>query len=444
LDGGRRTDIAGAVARADLRPRLVQERQRLVVGLAEERGGRRGYDPSSFGVSARGLGGVERGDRRRRISEASSPLVIVGRIPCAAQAAHDAADAAPASLRFCLWPGSRGKGTRPHPRRPSPMAFVSVGVGLVLLLVGAELLVRGAVALARRLGVSQMLIGLTVVAYGTTAPELVVSLRAALGGAPGISVGNVVGSNIANILLILGSAALICPLACRVGALRRDGPVVILAALIMATFGVAGRIDPWQGAVMLLALGMLTVISYRSERRGSAPAELHAHEAEEFADGPRSVPLMAAFVAGGVGAVVVGAHQLVEGAVELARAFGVSEAVIGLTLVAVGTSLPELATAVVAAYRGHPEVALGNVVGANTFNVLAIMGIVSLATPLVVPAQIARFDVWIMLAVTLFFVPWMMTRHRLGRPLGSAFLLAYAVYVAAQYAGLSGLQQVAG
>jgi cation:H+ antiporter len=324
------------------------------------------------------------------------------------------------------------------------MAFVSVGVGVILLLVGAELLVRGAVALARRLGVSQMLIGLTVVAYGTTAPELVVSLRAALGGAPGIAVGNVIGSNIANILLILGSAALICPLVCRRGALRRDGPVVILAALIMVTLGLAGRVDPWQGAIMVLLLAMLTVVAYRSERRGSAAAEVHAHEAEEFADGPRSVPTMAGFVVAGVGAVVLGANLLVEGAVEIARAFAVSEAVIGLTLVAIGTSLPELATAVVAAYRGHPEVALGNVVGANTFNVLAIMGFVSLATPLPVPPEIARFDIWVMFAVTVFFVSWMMRRHRLGRRLGTAFLIAYGAYVAAQYVGLSGLTEVAG
>lgn len=324
------------------------------------------------------------------------------------------------------------------------MAFLSVGVGLVSLLVGAELLVRGAVSLAQRFGVSQLLIGLTVVAYGTTAPELVVSLRAALGGAPGIAVGNVVGSNIANILLILGAAALVCPLACRVGALRRDGPVVIIAALIMVTLGVTGRIDPWQGAIMLVLLAGLTVVAYRSERRGSASGEMHAHEAEEFGHGPRTIPRMALFVAAGIGTVVLGAHFLVDGAVVLARAFGVSEAVIGLTLVAIGTSLPELATAVVAAYRGHPEVALGNVLGANTFNVLAIMGIVSLATPLLVPPEIARFDVWVMLAVTMVFVPWMMLRHRLGRSLGALFLIAYAAYVAAQFMGLSGIQQVAG
>ncbi len=321
------------------------------------------------------------------------------------------------------------------------MAYIGVGAGLVLLLFGAELLVRGAVALANRFGVSQLLIGLTVVAYGTTAPELVVSLDAALAGKPALAVGNVVGSNIANVLLILGTAALVCPLACRAGALRRDGPVMIAAALVMVGLGLTGRIVAWHGAIMVAALVGLTVHAYRAERRGGAAAEMHAQEAAEFAGQPRSPAAMAASVAAGIAAVVVGAHLLVVGAVELAQAFGVSDAVIGLSLVAVGTSLPELATAVVAAYRGHPEVALGNVLGANTFNVLAIMGIVSLVTPLPVPAEIAGFDLWVMLGVTLVFVPWMMTRRRLGRGLGATFLVAYATYIFALYAGLPGVAQ---
>jgi len=284
-----------------------------------------------------------------------------------------------------------------------------------------------------------LLIGLTVVAYGTTAPELVVSLDAALADKPGISVGNVVGSNIANILLILGAAALVCPLVCRAGALRRDGPVMVAAALVLVALGLAGRIVAWHGAIMVAALIALTVHAYRSERRGGAAAEMHAQEAAEFAGRPRSPAAMAGLVAVGIAAVVGGSRLLVGGAVELAHAFGVSDAVIGLSLVAIGTSLPELATAVVAAYRGHPEVALGNVLGANTFNVLAIMGIVSLVTPLPVPAEIVDFDLWVMLGITFVFVPWMMTRRRLGRRLGAVFLVAYASYIFALYAGLSGV-----
>ncbi len=325
------------------------------------------------------------------------------------------------------------------------MAFLDVGVGFVLLLVGAEMLVRGAIALARRLGVSQMLIGLTVVAYGTTAPELVVSMQAALGGAPAISVGNVVGSNIANMLLVLGSAALVWPLACRPGALGRDGPVVIAAALVMVALGLVGRIDAWHGALMLAALVLLTARTYRVERRGGSAAGMQAREAEELGAGqPRSGPLIALFVIVGVAGVVAGSHLLVGGAIRIALELGVSEAVIGLTLVAVGTSLPELATAVVAAYRRHPEVALGNVLGANTFNVLAIMGLVSLVTPRPIPAQIARFDLWVMLGVTLFLVPWLMIRRRIGRGLAAAFLVAYATYVVALYAGLPGMIEAGG
>ncbi len=209
----------------------------------------------------------------------------------------------------------------------------------------------------------------------------------------------------------------------------------------MVGLGLAGRIVAWHGAIMLAALIGLTVHAYRAERRGGAAAEMHAQEAAEFAGQPRSPVAMAASVGAGIAAVVGGAHLLVVGAVELAQAFGVSDAVIGLSLVAVGTSLPDLATAVVAAYRGHPEVALGNVLGANTFNVLAIMGIVSLVTPLPVPAEIAGFDLWVMLGVTLVFVPWMMTRRRLGRGLGAAFLVAYATYIFVLYAGLSGVAQ---
>ncbi len=325
------------------------------------------------------------------------------------------------------------------------MAFLGVGVGFVFLLVGAEMLVRGAIDLARRLGLSQMLIGLTVVAYGTTAPELVVSMQAALGGAPAISVGNVVGSNIANMLLVLGSAALVWPLACRPRALGRDGPVVIAAALVMVALGLMGRIEAWHGAIMLAALVLLTARTYRVERRDRAAAEMRAREAEEFGAGqPRSGPLIALFVIVGVVGVVAGSHLLVGGAIRIARDLGVSEAVIGLTLVAVGTSLPELATALVAAYRRHPEMALGNVLGANTFNVLAIMGLVSLVTPLPIPAQIARFDLWVMLGVTLFLVPWLMIRRRIGRGLAAAFLVAYGAYVVALYAGLPGIIEAGG
>ena len=317
------------------------------------------------------------------------------------------------------------------------MSYLLVTAGLILLLAGAEFMVRGAVALARRLGVSPMVIGLTIVAYGTTAPEFVVSLEAALAGLPAIAVGTVVGSNIANILLILGTAGLIAPILCRPGALRRDGAIVVGVSLLFVGFAWYGAIAAWQGALMVAILFAVTGIYYWTERREGAAAA-HARETEEVHHLPRTYGLTLAFLIGGLAGVILGSHLLLEGAVSVARALGVSEAVIGLTLVAVGTSLPELATAVVAAYRRHPELALGNVLGANMFNILGVMGTVSLVTRLEVPTKIIDFDLWVMLGVTMFFVAWMIFTRRLGRPMAVAFLAVYGAYVAVQYLAMPG------
>ncbi|MFQ6018722.1 MAG: calcium/sodium antiporter [Kiloniellaceae bacterium] len=323
------------------------------------------------------------------------------------------------------------------------MFYLLVAAGFGLLLFGGECLVRGAVSLARRLGVSPLLIGLTIVAYGTSAPELLVSLEAHLTGAPGIAVGNVVGSNIANILLILGCTALIFPVTCAPGALKDNGLVLLSASVVLVLLGLAGAVNPWASVLMLALLIAFSVLSYRTERqgqvRGNPEAVLHVKEAEEYQDGPKTLPYgLLALLAGLVG-VIVGSHFLVTGAVGLARDIGVSDAVIGLTLVAVGTSLPELATAVVAAYRRHSDVALGNVLGSNIFNILGIMGVVPLFGSLPIPPQVAAFDLWIMLAVTFFFVLWTSLRNSIGRPLAVVFLVAYAVYVASQYLGISAL-----
>ncbi len=325
------------------------------------------------------------------------------------------------------------------------MTFLQIAAGFILLLLGAEFLVRGAVALARRLEVSPMVIGMTIVAYGTTAPELVVSLEAALTNVPAIAVGNVIGSNIANILLILGTAAVIYPLACKPQALKRDGAVMLAAAILMVILGLTGAITAVQGAVMLFALITLTLYAYWSERRNSASAELLSREVEEFAEWPRSLWPSLLAVIGGITSVVFGAQVLVAAAVELARDFGISEAVIGLTLVAVGTSLPELATAVVAAYRRHPDIAIGNVVGANTYNILAILGVVSVVEPLTIPAQIVGFDIWFMLAVTILLLAMILVRGGLSRAVGAGFLVIYGFYLVAEYTGIAaGVSTAAG
>ncbi len=324
------------------------------------------------------------------------------------------------------------------------MTFLQIAAGFILLLLGAEFLVRGAVALARRLEVSPMVIGMTVVAYGTTAPELVVSLEAALTDVPAIAVGNVIGSNIANILLILGAAAVIYPIACKPQALKRDGAVMLGAAVLMVVLGLTGAITAVQGAVMLFALITLTLYAYWSERRNSASADLLSREAEEFAEWPRSLWPSLLAVIGGIASVVFGAQILVAAAVELARDFGISEAVIGLTLVAVGTSLPELATAVVAAYRRHPDIAIGNVVGANTYNILAILGVVSMVEPLTIPAQIVGFDIWFMLAATILLLAMILVRGGLSRAVGAGFLAVYGFYLVAEYTGIAAGVTIAG
>ncbi len=314
-------------------------------------------------------------------------------------------------------------------------AFEVLG-GFILLLFGAEFLVRGAVALAQRFNVSPMIIGMTIVAYGTTAPELVVSLEAALSGAPGIAVGNVVGSNIANILLILGCASLVYPIRCTPSLLYRDSSVMLGAAFLFVALALTGTISRTQGILMIAAIVCYSVYTYWAERRRNRHEDIFEKETEEFSDGPRSVWLAILAVIGGIASVVVGARILISGAVTAARFFGVGEEVIGLTLVAVGTSLPELATAVVAAWRHHTDIAIGNVIGANIYNILAIMGIVSIVSPLTIPDQIVRFDIWFMLAVTMALLVAVAAFKGVNRAVGGVFLCTYGIYVMLQYFGL--------
>ena len=314
------------------------------------------------------------------------------------------------------------------------MTYLYVAVGFALLFAGGELVVRGAVGLARRFGVSPLVIGLTIVGFGTSLPELLVSLRAALAGAPGIAVGNVIGSNMANMMLILGVAALICPIAVNPNAVRRDGLFVLAATAVFAAIGLGGAVDRWQGAVMiLLLLGYVAFSLWRDLHADDDAAALHREEADELTGQPRRLWVLILSVAGGFAAIGAGAGLLVDGATALARAAGVSDEVIGLTLVAVGTSLPELATSIVAAYRGHSDVCLGNVLGSNIFNLFGILGITALATPVPFADRIVAFDLWALLAATALLAPFMLTGRRVSRPEGTTLLALYAGYVACQF-----------
>lgn len=308
--------------------------------------------------------------------------------------------------------------------------------GLGLLLFGGEVLLRGAVGLAAQFGLSKLLIGFTVVAAATSMPELVVVLAAGLEGFPDVGVGNVVGSNIANILLILGAGALLWPIATRPSEVMRDGIAVLAASLLFVAFALIGTFSWIHGTIMLaLLVGYLTY-SYRRERRmkrARANEETEEAEDSEEAGLPSRWPVAVGLVLLGVVLLVVGSELLIDGAVDIARAIGVSDAVIGLTLVAVGTSLPELATAIVAGLRHHSEVALGNVLGSNLFNILAVLGVMSIAVPFSVSSEILGLDLWVMLGVSLLLLPVMLTGWRIGRGEGAFFLVLYAAYIGIQF-----------
>jgi cation:H+ antiporter len=306
-------------------------------------------------------------------------------------------------------------------------------LGLVALIAGGELLVRGAVAAARKLGVSPMVIGLTLVGFGTSTPELVTSIQAALADAPGIAVGNVVGSNIANILLILGVCAVIAPIVVNPAAVRRDSSVMILAGVLGTVALLAlGGIGRAGGGVFVATLIAYIAFTYWKDRRDGTPvAERHAHEAAEI--GPRemaALPLALLLAAFGLGLTLLGAGWLVDGAVWMARVLGVSEGIIGLTVVAVGTSLPELTAGVVAALRGHSDVALGNVLGSNIYNILGILGVTGLVTPLSLPADITWIDLALMLGASIAVLPLALSGLRISRLEGTGFLVVYLGYIA--------------
>lgn len=305
-----------------------------------------------------------------------------------------------------------------------PLVFqiVSVFLGLSLLYVGGEALVAGATSLANRLRVPPFLIGLTIVGFGTSMPELVVSLDAALGGATDLALGNVVGSNTANILLILGLAALIAPIRLDTAIdIRRDLSVMLVASLALGVLGLLGSLSAAHGALLVVALFAYLAWAGLSDKRKAV-------------DQPPVAPSLTrvmelAAIGVGLALLVAGGHVLVEASVVLARGFGVSEAVIGLTLVAVGTSLPELATSVIAALRGRSAIAAGNVIGSNIFNIAGILGVTAMVHPLQIPARFAWVDIPAMIVVSLVASALLLARRGVSRIWALVFLFAYAGYM---------------
>lgn len=307
--------------------------------------------------------------------------------------------------------------------------FIGLGVaGVVLLYFGAEFLIRGGVAVARRLKVSPLLIGLTLVAFGTSAPELVVSIQAALNDSGDIAVGNVIGSNICNIALILGLCAVLRPVATNEKLFKLDMPLMVGSALLFSVFyRLDGRgINFWQGAVLFTILIAYLVWSvYQDKKSGSG--ELAAAAEEEAGEKPVAIPFALLMFIGGLAGLILGAKSFVSSAIFFAKAMGVSQAVIGLTIVAIGTSLPELATSVVAIIKGERDIAVGNVVGSNIFNVLVIMGVAPMVSDLHAP-NVSMIDLGVMIFCSVVLFPLMYTGKRISRGEGAFLLLVYVAY----------------
>jgi len=322
-----------------------------------------------------------------------------------------------------------------------------LAAGFLILLMGGELLVRGAVRVAEYAGMSPLLIGLTLVGFGTSAPELVTSVQAALRGSHGIDVGNIVGSNIANIMLILGVAAAIRPMAVGTAAFRRDGMIVLASALLFNAIGLTVPLDRPVGAALLVLLVAYLWYAYRQERAG---VHDNGHTAtfkrSEALDGfrpdsaeqerrrrwpPVRIDVVTALMTaiGGMLLVIIGGRLLVDSAVAIARTYQVSEAVIGLTIISIGTSMPELATSAVAAYRKHSDVALGNIMGSNIYNTFGIGGATGLLSPTVIPDEIVRYDNLVMLGASVAMLVFARSGYRLSRQEGLVLLAGYGVYL---------------
>ncbi len=312
------------------------------------------------------------------------------------------------------------------------LTILKMLVGLAVLTAGAELLIRGATRLAAALGISPLVIGLTVVAFGTSAPELVVSIQSAYRGQGDIAIGNVVGSNIFNVLFILGVSALIVPLRVSQQLVRFDVPLMIGLSLLMGLLCLDGRIGPWDGLLLSTGLVTYTVWAIRQSRKEQAAIrEEYAAEFGGPADpSPTRVWANSGLVIFGLLLLVFGSHWFTGAAVAIARTLGVSELVIGLTVVACGTSLPEIATSVTAAWRGERDIAVGNVVGSNILNIMGVLGLSSIVSVqgIAVSDAALRFDIPVMIAVAVACLPIFLTRHTIDRWEGGLFFLYCVAY----------------
>ena len=307
------------------------------------------------------------------------------------------------------------------------MSFGFIAIGLVLLVFAGDALVKGAVSLALKLGIPALIVSLTVVAFGTSAPELLVAVQSAIEGAPGIAFGNVVGSNTANVLLVLGIPALIAVMDPNGSDTARSYLMMIGVSVFFILLCFLGYFYVWQGVLLLSILTFIIWDAIRVGRRQNVETD---PDDLEGGDIHMSGSKVAMYLAVGLIGLPLGAHFLIVGAVDVAKAWGLSEAVIGLTIVAIGTSLPELATTVMATLKRQADVALGNVIGSNLFNILAIMGAASFFGPLYVPSELIRLDLWVMLLSSLLLIPFVFMGYRFTRTTGVIFTSLYVAYLA--------------
>jgi len=311
------------------------------------------------------------------------------------------------------------------------MLWMFVG-GLAALIAGAELLVRGASRMALSFGISPLVVGLTIVAFGTSTPEVAVSVGAALDGRTDIAVGNVVGSNIFNVLFILGLSALITPLVVNAQIIRQEVPIMIGASLLLLAFGLDGTLSLLESSCLLVLLVAYTMFLVLQSRRESQATRCEFDAAQPRSGWDAHWAMQLLLVVAGLILLVVGSHGLVQAANAFAKALGVSDLVIGLTIVAAGTSMPEVATSVMAAIRSERDIAIGNVVGSNIFNILGCLGLTGLVAPssIALPPSVLNFDIWVMLAVAFACLPVIVSGREIARWEGAVFLAYYAAYTA--------------
>ena len=300
-------------------------------------------------------------------------------------------------------------------------------VGFVMLMIGAEYAVRGAVAIAERLRIPSLIIGLTIVALGTSVPEFVVSIKSALTGNAGISVGNVIGSNIANVLLVLGASALIHPVRVNLKSFYRDFAFLFLATMMFAFFILNGKIVGWNGIALLALIIPFILYNYREIKNGTGQEE---EIPSQLVNSRWWIILLA--LGGGLSAIAYGSVFLFGGAGDLASVFGVSEEIIGVTIIAVGTSMPEMATSCVAAFRHQNGIALGNVVGSNIWNIIFVMGATAAITDINVSKQFMVFDVWVMTVTSLMLLPMLLFKNKITRLEGAFMVTGFVFYILAQ------------